>query len=101
MTTGGLTTGDGRQDRYLRSIGDLSLEPVLEADVLAADVDVDEAAQVAVLGDPVAQRAVRLEDRVEDLADRRTADLQLGLAVGGGAQLGRDLHGDCHQTVTS
>src|SRR6476469_1830864 len=101
MTTGGLATGDGREDGHLGAVVDLGLETLLEADVLAADVDVDEAAQIAVLGDPLAQGAVRLEDRVEHLADGGAADLELGLAVGGGAQLGRDLHGDWHQTLTS
>ena len=77
------------------------LQALLEADVLAADVDVDEAAQVAVLGDPLAQVAVGVEDGVEHLADGGALDLELGLAAGRGAQLGRDLHGDCHQTATS
>ena len=47
------------------------VEAVEEADVLAADVDVDEAAQVAVLGDPVAQLVVAVVEAVEHLADGR------------------------------
>src|SRR6185436_18768422 len=43
----------GRQDRHLVAVGDPGLEPVLEADVLAGDIDVDETAQVTVLGDPL------------------------------------------------
>src|SRR6185295_5593424 len=77
MTTGGLATGDGWEDGDLGAVVDLGLEALLEADVLAADVDVDEAAQVAVLGDPLAQPSVRLEDRVEHLTDGRAADLEL------------------------
>src|SRR5215204_4745680 len=69
MTTGGLATGDGGENGDLCPVVDLGREALLEADVLAADVDVDEAAQVAVLGDPLAQAVVGLEDRVEDLAD--------------------------------
>src|SRR6187402_663539 len=88
--------GDCRQDRYLVAVVDRGLQALLEADVLAGDVDVDEAAQVAVLGDPVAQAFVGVEDGVEDLADGAPFHLQLGLAAGGGAQLGRDLHGDAH-----
>src|SRR5262245_49942225 len=63
------TSRDGREDRHLVAVFDLGLQALLEADVLAADVDVDEAAQVAVLGDPLAQVAVGLEDRVEHLAN--------------------------------
>src|SRR5690349_24687368 len=101
MTTGGLATGDGREDRYLVAVVDLRLQAVLEADVLAADVDVDEAAQVAVLGDPLTQVAMGLEDGVEDLADGGAGDLDLSLPAGRCAQLGRDLPGDGHQTVTA
>src|SRR5262245_35383670 len=101
MTTGGLATRDSRQDRDLVALADRGLEALLEADVLAADVDVDEAAQVAVLGDPLAQVGVRLEDGVEHLAHGRAGHLHLGVATGCGAELGRDLHGDCHQTATS
>ena len=72
-------TGDGREDGHLGAVVDLGLEALLEADVLAADVDVDEAAQVAVLGDPLAQPAVRLEDGVEDLANGRATDLEFRL----------------------
>ena len=50
------------------------VEPVEEADVLAADVDVDEPPQAAVLGDPAAQLAVALVQRVEHLADGRAVD---------------------------
>ena len=76
------------------------VEAVEEADVLAADVDVDEAAQAAVLGDPLAQlvEAARRARR----APRRPSPpstLGLGLAAGGGAQLRRDLDRDRHQAA--
>src|SRR5215213_3281106 len=90
------TTCDSRKNRYFVPIFDRSLQPLLKADVLAGDVDVDEAAQVAVLGDPVAQAAVGVEDGVEHLADGAALYLKLRFAAGGGAQLGRDLHGDWH-----
>src|ERR1043166_7990739 len=98
ITTGGFRSAarNRRQDGPLVAVVDRGVEALLEADVLAGDVDVDEAAQVAVLGDPLAQIAVRLEDGVERLADGRALDLHLGLAVGGGAELGRNLHRDCH-----
>src|SRR5680860_1210703 len=101
ITTGGLATSHGRKNRYLVALADGGVEALLEADVLTADVDVDEAAQVAVLGDPLAQVAVRVEDRVEHLAHGRAGNLHLGVSAGRGAQLGRDLHGDCHQATTS
>ena len=86
-----LAAGDGGEDRHLVAVGDGGLEAVLEADVLAADVDVDEAPQVPVLGDALAQAVVLVEDRVERLADGPALDLELALAAGGGAELRRDL----------
>ena len=62
------------QDRDLVAVLDRGVEAVEEADVLAADVDVDEPAQAAVLGDPAAQLAVTLVQRVEHLADGRAVD---------------------------
>ena len=69
---GGLAAArDRRQDRHLVALGDLGVEAVEEADVLAAEVDVDEAAQAAVgVGDPLAQLAVLGVERLEHLADR-------------------------------
>src|SRR4030095_4291363 len=51
----GSAAGHCGQDRDLVAVLDGGLEALQEADVLAADVDVDEAAEIAVLGDPVAQ----------------------------------------------
>ena len=50
------------------------VEVVEEADVLLADVDVDEPPQTTVLGDPAAQLAVALVEGVEHLADGRAVD---------------------------
>ena len=62
------------------------------------DVDVDEAAQLAVLaGDAVAQLAVLRVERLEHLADGAAVGLRLGGAAGGGAQLRRELDRDGHQ----
>ena len=47
----------------------VGVEAVEEADVLAAHVDVHEPAQVAVLGDPVAQAVVAVVEAVEHVAD--------------------------------
>src|SRR5437879_103486 len=52
--------GDGRQDRHLVAVLDGRVEAVEKADVLAADVHVDEPPEPAVLGDPAAQVAVAL-----------------------------------------
>src|SRR4051812_29065389 len=61
--------GHSRQDRDLVPVLDSRLEPVEEADVLTAHVDVHEAAQVAVDRDPVAQAVVAVVEAVEHLAD--------------------------------
>ena len=74
--------GHGREDRDLVAVLDRRVEPVQEADVLAAHVHVHEAAQVAVLRDPVAQAVVAVVEPVEDLADRgRAVDRGLRLAA--------------------
>ena len=70
-------TRDRGQDRDLITFVDLRLQPLLKANVLTADIDVDEAAQVAVLGDPLTQVPVGLEDGIEDLADGGARDLDL------------------------
>src|SRR5512133_3323313 len=93
-TPGGSAAGDSGEDGHLVAVGDLGIQAVLEPDVLAGDVDVDEAAQIAVLGDPLSKPVVLLEDSVERLADGGSFDLKLALAAGDGAELGRDLHRD-------
>src|SRR6185437_11818203 len=92
-----LAARNGRQDRHLVAVIDRGLQAILEADVLAGDVDVDEAAQIAVLGDALAESVVLVEDRIEGLADGRALDLELALATGRGAELGGNLHGDAHR----
>src|SRR5690348_13074938 len=83
--------GDCGQDRHLVAVGDGGVEAVQEADVLAADVHIDEPAQPAVLGNPTAQLAVAVIQGVEHLADRGTVDGRGGVAVGGGSELRGDL----------
>src|SRR5690349_18788514 len=58
---------DGGQDGDLVALVERRVEAVAEADVLAADVDVHEAAQLAVLGDAVAQPVEALVEGVERL----------------------------------
>src|SRR4051812_3449555 len=58
-----------RKDRDLVAVLDRRVEPVEEADVLAAHVDVHEAAQVTVHRDPVAEAVVAVVEAVEHLAD--------------------------------
>src|SRR5262249_26260933 len=89
--------GDGGEDRHLVAVVHGGVEAVLKANVLARDVDVDEAPQIPVLGDPLAEPVVLLEDRVERLTDGGALNLQLALAAGGGAELRGDLHGDAHR----
>src|ERR687897_1554999 len=95
---GGLAaTGDGGKDRYLVAVRERCGEAVLEADVLARNVDVDEAAQGPVLGDPLAKVGVLREDCVERLAHRAALDLDLLFSVGDGAELRWDLDRDRHR----
>ena len=61
-----LAARDRGQDRQLVAVGDGRVEPVEEADVLAADVDVDEAAQAAA----VVGRAGRAARRARRRAPR-------------------------------
>src|SRR5579884_2079330 len=91
-----LAPGHRGQDRDLVAVGDLRVEPVHEADVLAAHVDVHEAAQPAVLGDAGAQLAVAVVQRVEHLPHRGAVDLGRRLSSGGLAQLGGDPDRDWH-----
>src|SRR3954471_3651323 len=80
------------QDLDLGTVGHRGLESVEVADVLPADVHVDEAPQAAVaVGDALAQLAVRRVDGVEHLADRPALTAQGGLAADRGAQLGGQL----------
>src|SRR5215211_4909437 len=73
---------DGREDRHLVAVLDRRVEPLEEANVLAAYVYVHEAAQVSVLGDAVAQPVVAVVEAVEHLTDRgRAIDHRLGVAA--------------------
>src|SRR5690606_2861163 len=65
--------GDGRDDRDLRPVLDLGVQAADEADVLVADVDVDEPSQLAALVDhPLLDPGVGRLQRVEQLRQRRT-----------------------------
>src|SRR5688500_8560086 len=74
-------TGDCRKDRHVVALCQRGCEPGLEADVLTGDIDVDEAAKGAVLGDALTQPVVLVEDRVKRFADRPALDLELALAA--------------------
>src|SRR3954451_18940139 len=92
-----LTSGHGRKNRHLVAVLDRGLEPVEEADVLTLDVDVDEPAQVTVLGNPLLEAVETVVEAVEDLADRgRLVDDRLTLATGDAAELRRDLDRHTH-----
>src|SRR4051794_7246384 len=94
--------GHRGKDLHLAPVGHRRLEPLEVADVLASDVDVDEAPQPTVaVGDPLAQLAVLGVDGLEHLADGRTLGAERRLAADRRAQLCRQLHGDRHQTATA
>src|SRR3954471_22782782 len=82
---------DRRQDRQLAAVGHRRLQAVEEADVLAAEVDVDEPAQVAVRVEALAQLLVRAKDGLQRVADRGALGLDGGGAARGVAQLRREL----------
>src|SRR5690606_23051737 len=83
-----LAAGDGGEDRHLVPLVDRRIEALEEADVLPLDVDVDEAAEVAVDGDPLAEAVVALVETVEHLPDgRRLLDDRLGLTAGDSSEL--------------
>ena len=76
-TSAASATGDGGKDRHFVAVRELGVEAVLKADVLARDIDVDEAPQRPIFGDPGAKVRVRVEDRIERFADRLAVDLDL------------------------
>src|SRR5688572_28553453 len=61
--------GDGRKDGELAARRDGGLHAIEVADVLAGQVDVDEAAQLAVLGDAAAKLLVLGEEVLEGRGD--------------------------------
>src|SRR5690348_3671167 len=94
-------SGDSRQDRQLGAVLDRRGQAVEKADVLARDVDVDEAPQRAVVViDARAQLVVADEQRLEHLAHVCAVDLGLGLATGRGTKLRGNLDADRHQART-
>src|SRR5271167_178247 len=97
---GGSAASYGREDGQLGAVCDGGLQAVKEADVLAAQVDVYEASQAAVLvGDAGAQLAEALEQAVEHLLHSCAFELGLACALSGGAQLSGDLHGHRHRSA--
>src|SRR6476659_7427841 len=96
----GLAAGDGGQDGHLVAVLKRCVETVLEADVLAGHVHVDEPPQATVLGDPFPQVVVLAEERVHGLPPRGPVALALALAVRHTSKLCGDLHGDRHGART-
>ena len=88
----------GRQDHGVARV-DGRLEPVERADVLAAEVDVDERRDVAVREDLPRQRRVPLDEVVEHLAHRRSVDLDVPRAADLVPERGRDAD-DGHDACT-
>src|SRR5687767_2620500 len=87
ITTGrgratGSAAGHRRQQPDLVARGDRRPKPVEVADVLTVHVDVHESVQLALARQQlVAQRREPAHQRVDDLADRRTVDVELLLAT--------------------
>src|ERR1700729_72489 len=77
---------DRRQHRHRVAVLDRGLEAAEEADVLVVEVDVDEAAQLLAVDEPLAQAAVRGVQVVEELVQRRAGPLNRLGATGVAAQ---------------
>ena len=69
-------------------------EAVEEADVLVADVEVDEAADALLVEEPVADAGVALLEILDDEGDGGAVRLHLVGAAGEGAERGGDADGD-------
>ena len=79
-------TGHRRQQDHRLAGCDRGLEPVERADVLAAEIDVDERRDLAVAEDLRAERRVARDEVLEHGADRVAVGLDLTLAADLGAQ---------------
>ena len=88
--------GDGRQDRDAVAVGELGGDAVEEADVLVVEVDVHEAAQLAAVDEALADAGVAALQVGEELGEGRALALDGLLAVGVGAEDGRDADLDGH-----
>src|SRR4029453_17194401 len=75
------TTGHGRQEDH-GAAAHRRLEALAGADVLAPDIDVDEARQAAGVVDALPQLREAAREIVEELADGVAIRLQGGLALG-------------------
>src|SRR5205085_9915300 len=64
-----LTPGDGGKDRDLLAVRHRGLDALAEADVVPGHEHVDEAAQAAVLHDPLTEAGVPGVDLVDQVAD--------------------------------
>src|ERR1700712_5530965 len=89
--------GHRGEDRHRVAVLDLGVQRTGEADVLVVDVDVDEAVQLALLGDEaVLQTRVLAVEIVDQRAEGRAAALDGLVAAGVGAQDGGDPDLDGH-----
>src|SRR6478752_6605447 len=89
--------GDRGQHDDLVAVAEPGLEAAEEPDVLVVDVDVDEPAQVAAVEQPVLEPGVVALQVVDQRAQVGALAAHRLLAVGVGAQDGRDADLDGHQ----
>src|SRR5262245_6030790 len=83
-----------RQEPDLVALPHRRLQPVEIADILAVDVDVDEAVELAVVGQELAaERRELADERLDDLADGAAGEIELLLAAGLGPEDLRDPDG--------
>src|SRR4051794_27571707 len=89
--------GDRGEDGHRVAVLDLGVQRTGEANVLVVDVDVDEAVQLALLGDEaVLQTRVLAVEVVDERTERGAAALDGLVAAGVGAEDGRDPDLDGH-----
>src|SRR5690606_23945259 len=94
--------GDRRNDRHAGPVRGRGPEALLEAHVVVVDVDVDEAAQLAlVVQDAGGDARVVLLQVLDDLGEGRPLGVHLGLSTRVGAQDGRDADGHTHARPAS
>src|SRR4051794_11772101 len=90
------TSGDGGDDAQFVAVLERRLQVVEVADVLVVEVDVDEAAHLAVLEQPAGDAGVLGAEVVEHLPDAGALDLDDRLVFGVLPHRGGDMDSDRH-----
>src|SRR6478609_2967578 len=90
------TPGDGWNDADLFAVLELGLQTVQKANVLIADVEIDEASHAFVIHEPFLHARVGGFETVDQVAHRLALDLNGFFTGSKGAQWGGDTNCNCH-----